>query len=184
MQVSLIEELQLMFESEDNPGVMVALYPDYDVAKKIYIKSGEDLDELHVTLVYFGKLSKVGMTNLHKISHICEKITQKYSALHGSIGGIGRFNASESSDGRDVFYASIDCPDLVEVRQSLIHLFDKNDIEYKKQHGFTPHCTLKYISPLDPLPQKRLPQSLDTAFEYLTLTTGKNRVPFAFRGVR
>ncbi len=181
-KLSFKQEMDILFESKDNPGVMIALFPSYDVAKQLYIKGGEDIDELHVTVIYIGKMSTLTDVQMSAVLDACSDVSKNMPPIDGSFGGIGRFNASETSDGLDVFYASYDAAPLTQLRSSLASKLSASSVPFQQKHGFTPHCTLKYIQQNESLPYPRLKSEIPSKMEYLTVAAGKTRIPFQFRG--
>lgn len=159
-----------------DPGVMVALYPAPELAAALALPGGEPAPELHVTLAYLGRRSEVEFrAPLAKIAQALQLITA--APLEGVIGGVGRFSASETSDGKDVVYASVDVPGLVELRQSLLLALDVAGAEVANNHGFTPHLTLAYVDPAAPSPLQRL-EPRPVRFTNLYLVAGEERTAF------
>ncbi len=103
-----------------DPGITIALYPSEDLANDLAVPGGEPPEELHVTLAYLGRVSEVGRANLAKIERAVKLAVMDQRPLSGTIGGRGRFPASESSDGMGVLYAGVDMPGLVELRQEIV----------------------------------------------------------------
>lgn len=140
---------------EDDPGVMIALYPAPELARELALPGGEAPEELHVTLAYLGRRSEVELrVGLDKLAQALRLVTSP--ALQGVLGGVGRFSASETSDGKDVVYASVDVPGLVELRQAVLVALDIVGAEASAAHGFTPHLTLQYVDPAAENPLLRL----------------------------
>ena len=80
--------------------------------------------------------------------------------MSGNIGGTGRFAASNSSDGEDVMYRSVDLPDLPSWRQGLIEWLEDAGFPQKSEHGYIPHITIKYLAPEEDIEigeQKQIP---------------------------
>lgn len=121
--------------------------------------SGEAAIPPHVTLAYIDKDSAIDSEAISAIEDACYSVASQHPVLSGQIRGVGRFPASETSDGKDVIYAGVQVPGLHEIRDDLVKTFDTMDIPYSKIHGFTPHVTLGYIPPnqdrdcrFDPIP--------------------------------
>lgn len=128
-------------------GIMVCLYLPREVAQAIAIPGGEDADDLHVTLAYvpgFGNRPEA----VQRVVKALEWLGQDFAPIEGSIGGVGLFNASESSDGKDVLYASYNAPVLPVLRECVVNAIEHGaGLEVGRKHGFTPHITLKYQDP-------------------------------------
>ena len=99
----------------------------------------------------------------------------------GVIGGIGRFNGSETSGGQDVIYASFDAPNLAEFRQELVEALEDAEAPIAKNHGFTPHITLAYVDKDAEMPPLFL-ETISLRFEAVTLYWGDERVRFDLLG--
>jgi 2'-5' RNA ligase len=136
-------------------GIMVAIPIPTDIGEKIAVKNGESPDKMHATLLY---VPKVGDNEevFYKIVAIVSEAAKTFAPLKSKIAGIGRFSASKSSDGKDVFYAGYDAPALPELRQYIFDKVKESGIDWESKFGFTPHITLKYIGTEDELPQNRL----------------------------
>jgi 2'-5' RNA ligase len=158
---------------EAEQGIMVALYPDSELAEKLALPGGEEPDELHVTLAYLGQVDEQTNSSDLLVQEVTEWARQ-YPPLVGRISGIGRFNAGPGTD-QPVTYASVDIPALPDARQGLVAMLD---FPVNTTHGFTPHMSLKYgemdLNSLD------IP-TIETAFDQVSVVWGSQRidVPFA-----
>ncbi len=158
----------------EDPGVMVALYPPAPLAAELALPGGEAPADLHVTLAYLGRRSELAAP-LEKIAQALRLVTP--APLEGVIGGVGRFSASETSDGKDVIYASVGVPGLVELRQAVLLALDIAGADVSAAHGFTPHMTLAYVDPSAENPLLRLAPR-PVRFTDFYLVTGGERVRF------
>lgn len=159
-----------------DPGIMVALWPHLDVAKELAVDGGESADNMHLTLAYLGRLSNVGPENFQKCMSIVKEIALASNQVEGSIAGVGRFAASESSDNKDVLYASVDSPGLHELRHELVTKLAAAGVEINKEHGFTPHITLSYVDPKSN--ESLAPMRLPVVFKDITLSLGDEKHVF------
>jgi 2'-5' RNA ligase len=131
---------------DDDPGVMIAVQVPSQVASQLAVPGGNKPEDLHCTLAYLGRLSEV-QDLLNRVREVL-RATAEYSApMTGKVNGLGRFGASESSDGKEVVYATLDCPGLVALRQDLVGMLEAADVEVAKDHDFAPHITLSYVEP-------------------------------------
>ncbi len=136
-------------------GIMVALYLPQHVAQQVMADGGEPAEDLHVTLCYLPGIGS-DKEAFQKIAEALLPVAEEFAPIQGRIGGIGRFNASENSDGKDVYYASFNSPVLPVVQKMVVDAIESNtDLEVSRDHGFTPHVTLKYIGTQDPTPVER-----------------------------
>jgi 2'-5' RNA ligase len=175
----------LLFLNEDSvsketkqTGVMVALYPPKELVEKLAIKGGVPVDEMHVTLGYLGKLDDI--SNLDELKDTVSAYSKGKKPMKGTFGGIGRFNGSETSGGKDVLYASLDLPDLPEFRQGLVEVLDKNDTPVSKIHGYTPHMTLTYFPSDSKLPVDRI-ETTEVTFDTLYLVLGEKKIGYSLK---
>ena len=134
-----------VLEKDAHTGVMVAYMLPQDVAEKLAVVGGEQPEDMHVTIAYFGK--DLESWQVDKIRSACARLTRQISPLPGELGGTGHFPASESSEGREVTVALVDVPRLEMLRQRLLDDLAGNGIEPLRNHGYTPHITLKYHDP-------------------------------------
>lgn len=118
-------------------------------AKDLAIKGGEDPDDFHVTLAY-------GYFNgrQHDESAIDSIVKRAIDAVRNAIpdtirfDAIGRFKASESSDGKDVIYAQVAAGQLEEAHDYLLHSLKENGLALEVTFPeYKPHMTLAYIDP-------------------------------------
>jgi 2'-5' RNA ligase len=167
-----------VFKATAQTGMMVALYPDRSIAERLALTGGEAPEELHITLAYLGKADDVDQEIIDALPNIVRQFT-RYSIgpLEGTIQGIGRFAASDSSSGKDPFYASVDIPRLPDFRMSLISSLASAGVEVNREHGFTPHMTLKYLASDEPNPIERL-EPIDVSFDSVWLCIGGKRQEF------
>lgn len=155
---------QEMQEAE-HTGVMVAFRLPRDVARQLNVAARQSglssaipVEEMHITLAYLGDRREINITR-ERLEQMLESYAASAGGIAGVIGGIGRFNASENSDGKDVIYASFDAPDLAEFRQSLVAQIEGIGGSVSRAHGFTPHITLAYVDPGVTMPPLALPTS-------------------------
>ena len=163
-------------EQDHSDSVMVALYPDADTAKSLAVPGGELADDLHVTLAYLGKASKLGATPEDLVAAV-QGALGGYGELSGQVGGLGMF--PDSGDGTPV-WAPVDVPGLEKVRESVVDAIDghpKSSGAVARDHGYTPHMTLGYdlpsVSPAAPTPVR---------FGEVCVVYGNQRFPVPFGG--
>lgn len=157
-----------------------------DLARRLAldIPGAEPAEDLHITLCYLGKQEDLGPERISAAISVVENFTKDLESLGGKIGGIGRFSGSPSSDGKDVFYLSVNVPYLESLYIELVKALDEAGVGYQPTHGFTPHITLAYIDRDGSLPLQRIEQEALT-IDSLTVTIGTgnmNRKDFAFGG--
>lgn len=117
-------------------------------ADKLAIDGGEDPDDFHVTLAYGhfdakGDEDDTSVRVQHAIDDIRDLIPDK---IH--FDAIGRFKASESSDGQDVIYAQVAAGQLEKLHDELLKALKQRGIDLKGTFPeYKPHMTLAYIDP-------------------------------------
>lgn len=154
-------------------GAMIAFYPSADVIGRLSKVSTEQ--ETHLTFIYLGK----DLTEDQKT--LTKRALEGFAKwcppqITGVIGGVGRFNGSETSDGgKSVIYASVDIPRLDERRSELIRrLKAEAGVEPERTHGYSPHITLRYT---DAPGLPKLP-TIPISFDSITFKCGDDRTDF------
>lgn len=117
-------------------------------ADSLAIEGGEDTKDFHVTLAYGhfdarGDEDDTSVRVQHAIDDIRDLIpdTIKFDAM-------GRFDASESSDGKDVIYAQVAAGQLEKAHDGLLEALKKHGIKLEGTFPeYKPHMTLAYIEP-------------------------------------
>lgn len=153
---------------------MIALYPGRKTAKALALPGGEPAAELHVTVAYTGKADQID--------------PQLLLAAAGRVLGRGPITATISGHGRftggpdgDVIVALVDSPQLEQLRRDLIDALTAEGVTLSTEHGFTAHCTLRYIDPATASPFDRL-QPRQVTFKRLSVVHGNNRTDLPLTG--
>lgn len=160
-------------------GVMVALFPDPEAAKKIAVRGGDDPEQLHVTLAYLGKTSDAagdGLTLESATSQIvaaAQAAAATYQPLSGTVGGVGKF--PDQGEGVPVI-ALVDVVGIGAVREAVVDALEAGGLPVKTDHGFTPHMTLGYNLDLDLIPDS---EPVPVEFTHLVVAVGgtHTRIP-------
>lgn len=145
-------EATVVAEQEEarHSGIMVALYPPLEIQDALAIEGGEPKASLHITLCYIKEHK--GDTDAIRINDALKAVASDFGPVMGAIGGIGRFCASQSSDGKDVYYASYDSPIVAALQQAVVAAVEGAGLQVSRLHGYTPHITLKYLDQSEPTP--------------------------------
>ena len=169
---------------ERGPGVMVALQlPDF-LSYRLALPGGEEPSRLHVTLAYLGRVNEIGgLEALDRLQQVVEQFASEAPALVGTVGGMGRFNATSSSDGKDVITAGVDLALLPAFRQLLVARLIAADLPPKMDHGYVPHITLAYVDPGADWPATSVP-TMSVRFDQVSLVCGPTRMDIALGGVQ
>lgn len=118
-------------------------------ASSLAIEGGEDPDDFHVTLAY-GHFDTHGHDEDDISCRVRYAIDQVKVGIPDTIhfDAIGRFPASESSDGKDVIYAQVAAGQLEEAHDFLLAALKEKGIELEDTFPeYKPHMTLAYIEP-------------------------------------
>jgi 2'-5' RNA ligase len=158
-------------------NVMIGCWVPEEHAKGMALEGGEKPESLHLTVVMMGDMRKLGDGGTDKLRDVVKAFAGKSKKLKGKVSGLGRF----CNDGKDVLYASYDCPELPTFRQSLVDTLAEAGFEIDMTHGYSPHITLNYMAEGDDLPIQRV-DSEDLEFPALTLCLGDDREHFDFGG--
>lgn len=168
----------IYLEKAGYTGAMIALFVPPEMAKKLTLKDGLPAEELHVTLAYLGEANE--LPDLEALKALTQQLASQHAPLSGVINGMGRF-ANTNSEGEQPFYVSPDLPDLPRFRHCIIEALEEMGLSCSKDHGFTPHITLKYIKAGQPTPNVTLKESPIT-FDTLTLALGGVRFDYSLTG--
>lgn len=163
----------------EHSGAMVAWMLPADVAKEISIEGGEDPADMHVTVLYLGK--GIEPSKIEALRAALRGIAGQVAPLSGTIGGVSRFPATESSEGRDVIVGLVDVARLEALRERIIAAARACGIEPVLNHGYTPHVTLAYVDPSFS-GEKREVGSTPVTISELTLAVAGEREAFPLSG--
>lgn len=162
----------------DHDGAMIALFIPAPIAAELRkIADGLGLpasarmelaENMHLTLAFLPD-TDMAVLNRDNIATCMQEVADNFGPLECSIQGYGVFNGS---DGMRVLYASMDSVDLNALRAKLCERLEQNQIEYAKDHGFTPHITLAYFPEDYKLPRKFTVPDLDFAIGSMVLAFG------------
>ncbi len=156
----LVQPTPVMMAEDGLQNAMVAHYPPPDVATAIHPggdlpddATAQDIDDLHMTVVFCGKLSS---DDFDKLRDALAEFSAKESAVPAAISGTGHFlhnpnvaapmgKAAVTAPGTKVALAMVDSPGLNGIRERLAqHLKDKG-VPVVEDHGFTPHISLASV---------------------------------------
>jgi HK97 family phage major capsid protein len=176
------ENKALQIDPTAHPGAMVALCLTPEQQEALRAAAGLPAAEAdHVTLAYLAPDAAALADRKNDLVQALAALARCTPPLTGTIGGIARFNASESSDGQDVCVALYDSPALPALYGAICACVCACGIDLTSDHGFTPHVTLGYLEEGSALPVEQLPRTpLD--FPFLTLIWGGERIDLPFQG--
>lgn len=164
-------------------GAIVGLFPPAEVAAQIAAMPGVQMtaEALHVTLAYLGKVDTLSDAQLANAIVAAQDVARNWGKLTGAINGIGRFNASDSTEGKDVIYAVVDVPGLDRLRGMVVQMLDYRGVPVMANHGFTPHMTLSEIEPGAESPINLLP-TMPLEFGAISVSVATKQVDFPLMG--
>lgn len=176
------ENKALQIDPAAHPGAMVALCLTPEQQETLRAAAGLPAAEAdHVTLAYLAPDAAALADRKNDLVQALAALARCTPPLSGTIGGIARFNASESSDGRDVCVALYDSPALPALYGAICACVCACGVELTSDHGFTPHITLGYLEEGGALPVEQLARTpLD--FGALTLIWAGERIDLPFQG--
>lgn len=168
---------------EPNLSVMVAFYPDPDLAENLALEGGYDPEDLHLTLAYLGEIAAT-----HDRSRVESAVASFASGalvIHGTVNGLARFSPeTPPGRGEDVWplVALVDAPGLPDFRQRLVATLEASGVGVAKNHGFTPHMTLAMVGPEDEAAARSILgegiDSMAVGFRHVVLAWGDDRRSF------
>lgn len=166
-------------------GVMVALYPDSVVAQQLASLPGATVpaDQIHLTLAFLGNVDALTDQQVARSLLTVSSMARDSAPLAGTVQGLGRFNATPSSDGQDVIYAVPDVPGLAELRHRIAGLLSDYGVPVSATHGFNPHLTLAYVEPGSEWPVPTVP-TLPLRLDRVSLVVGDRRLDFPLSDLR
>lgn len=169
-------------KGDHGDSVMVCFTIPSDVAQALAVEDGEAPEELHLTLAYLGHVGK--NVPLHVVSSIAstlQSFAMNYAPIYGTIGGPIRFNASESSDGKDVCVASFQSPAIRSFREEIVSYLKFAGAEPFNNFDYTPHITLAYLLPREEMPVDRI-DLVNITFDKISLVVGETVTDFPLTG--
>ena len=143
------EETHNTAKSIDDSTAVLFIGLQISGAESLAIKGGEDPEDFHVTLAY-GHFDTHGHDEDDTSVRVQKAIDDIRDLIPDSIqfDATGRFDASESSDGKDVIYAQVAAGQLEKAHDGLLEALKKQGIELEGTFPeYKPHMTLAYIEP-------------------------------------
>ena len=176
------EAMAALLAAEGDPtGVAVVLPLPQELAQALALAGGLPAEDLHLTIGMIGRRDEMTDVQLAEALLAVRDAGICCAPITATIGGIGRFMASNGSDAKDVVYLSVDSPALLELRDEVEDALEARGLELQTDHGFTPHITLAYIDPGAAMPLDSIePQSV--TFAVLALWAGPQRSVVALIG--
>jgi 2'-5' RNA ligase len=152
---------------------MVALYPPEDVAQSLAVDGGEDPSELHLTLCYLGDNTELDPATQGALLEALQTVAANTNPLIGEVSGIGLFSPDTDQDPAP-YYASYDSPALVDLRPQVVQAVAGAGVPHIANHGYTPHITLSYVQPGQPVPFQPI-NKIPCTFDHISFCWGDDR---------
>jgi cytidyltransferase-like protein len=136
---------EMVDEKKEHTGFFSGLKVPDELAQELLDAGGEPDPEagFHVTLVYQKEWDAA---ERKKVAKIIKKVAMKMLPIRASIDGLGRFPASESSDGKDVIYARVESKELHEFRDTVMQAIEKAGLDNPQNFPvYKPHITMRYV---------------------------------------
>lgn len=157
----------------DMEGCMVALFLGEADAKKLKVRGGEPIENMHITLCYFSD-KQADRDDWDEVKKIVEQIANQSPPMSGKVSGYGVFN---SPDG-DVLWASPSVQGLAELRHKIYEACEDAGFHIDTEHDWVPHITLKYNH------KGKLPRNKghEIEFENLSFAQGGDHDHYELKG--
>lgn len=168
------EPLAVKAQPDNTGGSMLALYPPPRLADALTVPDGLPAGEIHLTVAYTGDAADVDPAALQAVAgHLARR-----SPVTAAIAGHARFTGD---DDHDVIVALADGSDLENLRRDAMDRLSAHGITVPRDHGYTPHLTLRYARPGDPDPVGRL-KPAPVTFAGISAVHGGDRTDYPFTG--
>jgi hypothetical protein len=167
-------------DDDAHHGLLVSLHLDPVEAKDLVIPGGEALETLHITLCYCGDVEDLGDLAVARAIAAVSSIIEGSPPLRGSTTSLGRFDATEHSDGKDVIIAKVDIPGLIAFRERISRALTVAGAPAKANFVYLPHITLAYVPVGDVAPIDAAP-IVPLSFYRVRLNIGDEYMDVPFR---
>lgn len=159
-------------------GMLIALWLDPEQAAQLVVPGGEPAESLHLTLAYVPEKADVDDVTFSRAVTALADVAAIEQVIEGKVGGAGCFYASDSSDGRDVYYAVPDVPYLDYFRERVVRALGAAGLFIgDSEHAWTPHIALFYGGEGADIP---MPPKIDLQFAGITIVAGDRKVEIPF----
>lgn len=167
--------------SYSGTGLMVAVFLPADVAAEYALPGGEEPDDLHVTLAFLGKTGDYSgsvQTLKDKLVTALTGVARNTPPVRASLSGTGQFGP----DSKNAFYYSVDAASFPELRRLVVASATAAGFKVATDHGFTPHCTIKYLADGEGQPRTPLEKETPFTFSHLTVSVAGQNIDIPFGG--
>ena len=121
---------------------------DVSGVDELAIEGGENPEDFHVTLLYGHYIPRSDEEDMQcRLQDVVAEIKEQIPATL-KFKKEGRFEASKSSEGKDVIYAEVEAGQLEAVHEAVLESLKKQGITVEQTfEEYHPHMTLAYIDP-------------------------------------
>ena len=138
--VQYVKQLSPGPESNRDGVCIVFTFPRAE-RNQLAVPGGEDSEDLHITLGYFGTPSNT--VTLDSMKRVAMTIAHDFNEFIVNLNGITRFSAE--GDGFDPIVVNADSPVLPRAYAKLLALCETYQVNYQPTHGYSPHMTIGYL---------------------------------------
>ena len=128
-------------------AVYVALVPPRWARKHLAVEGGEPADDLHLTLAYLGRAEAMSPERMGALEELLADFAPGQRELKAEVGPVGRFEASESSKGKEVVWRAVSAACLGEMRSELVEVLETAGFGVAQELEFVPHMTVGLVEP-------------------------------------
>jgi 2'-5' RNA ligase len=160
---------------------MVALVPPVAVAEELAALGTEPVNEIHVTMLYLGKLGEdVTPETVTTLCDVVKGWAGSRQCIEGVYNGRGLFCPNPNDDEKSASICLLDAPGITEAFVSLCAALDIARIPFHRDHSYTPHSTVAYLDPAE-ASVSPLAAPIPVSFSEVTVCAGPDRTycPFA-----
>lgn len=154
-------------------GVMLAL-PVAEQAGMYALPDGEDPDDYHMTLLYFGKADEIDPTMHAALRGIASAVTANSDMPYIDLSHVERFAPTPDGHSGDLYPCCLvdGGPDVPALVQQLKAACDAAGVPYHNDHAFRSHVTLGYYPEGEGLDSGPLPEPVAYSPDALMLHWG------------
>ena len=153
-----------------------------EAAAGLALPGGQEPEQLHLTLAYLGKLSSLADDAPARARAAVEALSFAAQPVEIHLNGVARFEASDSSDGKDVLYATVRSEGLCYLRERLCNALYQVGLFPLTHHEYVPHVTLQYVDE-DAEPVTVTLPNIELSLDSLTVTAGTETEVHELRGL-
>lgn len=124
----------------EHTGIMVALVPSAEDAQRLALETGETVDDLHVTLFYFGDASAMPLDRRRNLTYTIAAEVARFGPLVGKAFGFGVFNPTTD---KPALVLNVGGDAIASFRRELDWQLWPSD----QYQPWVAHLTLAYLTP-------------------------------------